>query len=187
MLPTLALAPTGASQNRRGPVCTSPPQHRLEGLIIAFRGGAVGASVRAAAELRKLCSEGRGQEGHGVGAESRSPPSYQDFNDVRGGKSNSLTLSGSSWSHLRVFFTGLLMSADSFLQPARLPRPCKAVVLWSDTDPRILLGLRSEHFQLLGTSEAAKGNLTDSQLILIGIETACKRTEQRLRSSVPRS
>ena len=71
------------------------------------------------------------------------------------------------------------------LPSARLPRPCKAVVLWSD-DPRILLGLRSEHFQLLGTSEAAKGNLTDSQLSLIGMETACKRTE-RLRSSVPRS
>ncbi|CAE7470431.1 unnamed protein product [Symbiodinium sp. CCMP2456] len=40
----------------------------------------------------------------------QSPPSYQDFNDVRGGNSHSLT---------------------------------------------------SEHFQLLGTSEAAKGNLTE--------------------------
>ncbi|OLQ02433.1 hypothetical protein AK812_SmicGene14736 [Symbiodinium microadriaticum] len=51
----------------------------------------------------------RALEGHGVGAgaESRSPPSYQDFNDLRGGKS------------------------------------------------------KSEHFQLLGTSEAAKGNLTE--------------------------
>ena len=33
-------------------------------------------------------------------------------------------------------------------------------MLWSDTD---IYGLRSEHFQLLGTSEAAKGNLTDSR------------------------
>ncbi|CAE7032053.1 unnamed protein product [Symbiodinium natans] len=46
----------------------------------------------------------------------RTPPSYQDFDDVRGGKSNSLT---------------------------------------------------SEHFQLLGTSQAAKGNLTELCAMLV--------------------